>query len=132
MEVIYMLAFNLYNAAKFENAEKIFHLLSNLDHFERKYWKGLGACRQALQKYDEALLAYGYLGMMRPEDPDPAYQAAKCFVAVGKMAEAETALRGALFGSVNKPEYAEIHARATTLLEVVENNRKAKSAATSS
>jgi hypothetical protein len=48
MEVIYLVAYNHYNAGKYEDAEKVFRLLTTLNHFERKYWKGLAAARESL------------------------------------------------------------------------------------
>jgi secretion system chaperone SscA len=128
MEVIYKLAYNFYNAGKYDEAEQIFRLLANLDHFERKYWKGLGASREGLQKFEDALQVYGYLGMMDIHDPYPALQAAKCFIALGKTAEAVSGLRAAAFNSKDLPEHAELHEQATALLSVAEEN--AKSAAT--
>lgn len=128
MEVIYMLAYNLYNGAKFQEAERIFKLLSHLNHFERKYWKGLGACREGLKHYEAALQAYGYLGMMDPHDPEPAFQAAKCFLALGKSAEAEAGLRAAIFNTAGKPDQAELNQKATALLEIVLQARQTKPA----
>jgi secretion system chaperone SscA len=124
MEVIYMVAYNQYNAGKFKEAESIFRLLAMLNHFEAKYWKGLGASREAKRDYAGALQAYGYLGVMDIHDPYPPFQAAKCFVALGKAAEAEAGLRAAVFNSENKPEHVALHLQAKGLLELVQNARK--------
>jgi type III secretion system low calcium response chaperone LcrH/SycD len=121
MEVIYSMAYTLYNAAKFREAEKIFKLLANLEHFERKYWKGLGAAREGLKNYKGALLVYGHLGAMDVNDPYPAFQAAKCFMALDKAGEAKAALRAAVFNSTNQPDHAALHESAKTLLELLEN-----------
>jgi type III secretion system low calcium response chaperone LcrH/SycD len=128
MEVIYMVAFNHYNAGKYADAEKVFRLLAMLNHFERKYWKGLAACREAQKKYEEALQAYGYLGVTDIHDPYPPFQAAKCFVALGKAAEAEAGLRAAMFNSADKPEHAQLHQQAKGMLELVEKARTTSSA----
>jgi len=130
MEVMYMVAYNQYNAGKYAEAEKVFRLLAMLNHFERKYWKGLAACREAQKKHEEALQAYGYLGVMDIHDPYPPFQAAKCFVALGKAAEAEAGLRAAVFNSTDKAEYADLHQQATGLLELVQKARLAQTSAT--
>ena len=132
MEVIYMVAYNQHNAGKYKEAEGIFRLLAMLNHFERKYWKGLGASREALKDYNGALQAYGYLGVMDIEDPYPPFQAAKCFVALGKAAEAESGLRAAVYNSDGKPEHAALHLQAKGLLELVQNARKEASKANAS
>jgi secretion system chaperone SscA len=124
MEVIYMVAYNLYNGGKYDESEKVFRLLCMLDHFERKYWKGLGAAREALKRYEAALQVYGYLGVTDLHDPYAPFQAAKCLTALGKVAEAEAGLRAAVFNSANKPEFAELHAQASGLLELIEKARK--------
>jgi len=124
MEVIYLVGYNHYNAGKFDEAEKVFRLLATLDHFERKYWKALAAAREGLRKYEEALQAYGYLGVMDLHDPYPPFQAARCFMALGKTAEAESGLRAAIFNSAEKPEHAELHQQAKALLELIENARR--------
>jgi type III secretion system low calcium response chaperone LcrH/SycD len=130
MEVIYMVAYNQYNAGKFADAEKVFRLLAMLNHFEPKYWKGLAASREAQKKYEEALQAYGYLGMMDIYDPLPSFYAAKCFIALGKAAEAEAGLRAAVYNSDNKPEHAALHQQAKALLELLQKTRAASAAAT--
>lgn len=124
MEVIYMVAYNHYNSGKYDESEKVFRLLAMLNHFERKYWKGLAASREALKKYEEALQAYGYLGIMDMYDPYPPLQAARCFVALGKLPEAEASLRAAVFNSTDKPEHAALHQQATGLLEMVQKARQ--------
>ncbi|WP_414663694.1 SycD/LcrH family type III secretion system chaperone [Horticoccus sp. 23ND18S-11] len=127
MEAIYLIAYNLYNGAKYAEAEKVFRLLAMLDHFKRKFWKGLGACQEAQKKYEDALKAYGYLGVTDIHDPYPPFQAAKCFVALGKAPGAEAALRAAVFNSNGKPEHAALHSQASGMLELVQ---KARAAAT--
>ncbi len=124
MEVIYMVAYNHYNAGRYADAEKVFRLLAMLDHFQAKYWKGLAASREGLKKYEEALQAYGYLGILDMYDPYPPFQAARCFVALGKTAEAEAGLRAAVFNSADKPQFAELHQQATGLLELVQKTRQ--------
>jgi len=129
MEVIYTIAYNQYSAGKYETAEKVFRLLTTLNHFDRKYWKGLAAAREALNMHTEALACYAYLGIFDPSDPYPAFKGAKCFLALGKRPEAEAGFRAAIFNSDNKPEHAELHAQAKGLLELVQNqDRKDASA----
>lgn len=122
MEVMYMVGFNSYNAGKYENAERVFQFLAYLNHFERKYWKGLAASRENQGKYKEALEAYGYMGMLDVEDPFPPFQAGKCLLASKRTEEAKTALRAAAYNSTNKPEHSGLKQEAEHLLAALEKS----------
>ncbi|TDU70717.1 type III secretion system low calcium response chaperone LcrH/SycD [Prosthecobacter fusiformis] len=125
MEVIYMVGYNQYNAGKYDEAERIFQLLSVLNHFERRYWTGLAASRELQKKYDLAIKAYGYLAMLDMEDPLPPLMMAKCFLAAGKVADAEGALHACVFVSGKKPQHAAIVEQAENLLELLSKNENA-------
>lgn len=131
MEVIYLAAYNQYNAGRYEDAEKIFQLLSVLNHFEKKYWLGLGAAREMQKKYEEALKAYTYLGLQDLHAPLAPFHAAKCFIAIGKLDEAESALRAAHVNSKDKSEFIEIHQQAEGLLLMLEKNKKSQTSTVS-
>lgn len=121
MEVIYMVAFNHYNAGKYDDAEKVFQLLSMLNHFEKKYWKGLGASREAQGKFELALQAYGYLGLLDIKDPYPPLHAAKCLLGLNKIKEAESALRAAAHNASSNPEHSAMQEEAEGLLTLLAN-----------
>lgn len=131
MEVIYLVAYNHYNAGKYEDAEKVFRLLTTLNHFERKYWKGLAAARESLKQFEPALQCYGYLGMMDPYDPYPAFKAAQCLLALGRPKDAESGLIAAVFNSASREEHAELHAQAQGLLELVQAAGRQEATSTS-
>lgn len=122
MEVIYMIGYNQYNAAKYDEAERIFQLLAMLNHFDRRHWTGLAASRELQKKYDEAIKAYGYLAMLDLEDPLPPLMMAKCFLGAGKVKDAEGALHACVFVSRKKPQHAEIVKQAEDLLELLSQN----------
>ncbi len=124
MEVFYMVAYNQYNAGKYEDAEKVFRLLCVLDHFETKFWKGLGACRENMKDHEGAIQAYGYLTMMDMHDPYPPFHAAKNLLALGRVKDAKGALQAAIFNSQEKEDHAELHQQAVNLMEVVEKGEK--------
>ena len=119
MEAIYMVAYNQYNAGKYEEAEKIFQLLSLLNHFDKRYWTGLGACREMQKKYEAAIKAFGFLVMLDMQDPVPQLLCAKCFMAQGKMDEAQGALEATIFNSGEKAEFADLKQQAQGLLELL-------------
>lgn len=47
LEQLYALGFNQYQAGKWDDAQKIFQALCMLDHYDARYFLGLGACRQS-------------------------------------------------------------------------------------
>jgi secretion system chaperone SscA len=124
MEVIYMVAFNQYNGGRYDEAEKVFRLLSMLNHFEPKYWMGLGACREMQKKYDEALKAYSYLSILDMRDPVPPFHGGKCFLAMGKTEEAVAGFQAAAFNAQGKPEHAALLQQAEGMLQVLQAKDK--------
>lgn len=128
MEVIYMIGYNQYNAAKYDEAERIFQLLAVLNHFDRRYWTGLAASRELQKKYDEAIKAYGFLAMLDLEDPQPPLLMARCFLGHGKVKDAEGALQACIFIGGKKPQHAAIVQQAEDLLEVLSKNEPAATA----
>lgn len=126
MEVIYMVAFNQYNAGRYDESEKVFRMLSMLNHFEAKYWMGLGASREMLGKHEEALKAYSFLTVLDMRNPVPIFQTSKCFLALGKHDEALSGFRATVFNSQDKPEHAALLQQAEGLIEVLERKLKAE------
>ncbi len=125
MEVIYLLAYNQYNGGKYDEAEKIFQLLSVLNHFDRRFWLGLGASREMQKKYDNAIKAYGYLAILDIYDPLPSFHCAKCFLALGRSEEAQAALTATVANAKGKPEHADLLVQAENLLEVLTQSTEA-------
>lgn len=124
MDVFYLTAYSLYNARKFEDAEKVFRFLCLLNHFEAKYWKGLAASRENLGNHEGALQAYGYLTMMDLKDPAPPFHGAKCLLALGRVEEAVAGLRAAIANSEGRNDMADLHQKAVGLMEIVEKARQ--------
>lgn len=125
MEVIYMVAFNQYNAGKYDEAERIFQLLSVLNHFDRRFWTGLGASREMQKKFDEAIKAYAYLAILDLEDPMAPLLCAKCYLSAGKTKDAEDALQACIYNAKDKMQHAEVKAQAQNLLEILSKNQSA-------
>ena len=124
MEVFYMVAHTQYGAGKYEDAEKVFRLLSVLDHFDTRFWKGLAASRENQGKHEEAVQAYSYLTLLDMKDPYPSFHAAKNLLAMGKVQEAKAALQAAIFNSQDNEENASLHQEAKAMMELVEKGEK--------
>jgi type III secretion system low calcium response chaperone LcrH/SycD len=92
MEAVYGMAYNLYNGGRFQDAETLFKYLTVLNHWEKKYWMGLGGARQVLGNYQEAIEAYAMATLIDMMNPMPHFQAAICHLGLGNIQEAQVAL----------------------------------------
>jgi type III secretion system low calcium response chaperone LcrH/SycD len=92
VETIYAIGFNLYNQAKYAQAEPMFQFACLYAHTEPRYWMALGNCRQMQKYYQPAIDAYGFAFVLKQEDPWPAIQSALCFLAMQDKVSAGKAL----------------------------------------
>jgi len=119
MEGVYALAYNTFRAGKYENAQKLFVFLTVYDHFNAKYWKGLGACRYNLGNYQGALQAYGMAQVSNPTDPRPQLRGAECCLAMNQRDNAVAALQAYLEMAQGNPKETDNLKRASALLKVL-------------
>ena len=92
IETVYAIGFNLYDQAKYYQAEPMFQFACLYGHTDPRYWMALGNCRQMNKKYQSAIDAYGFSYMLNIEDPWPSIQAAMCFLAMQNKEQAREAL----------------------------------------
>ena len=123
IEHIYAVGYNFFQSGKIEQAAKVFQLLSMFDHYQARFFIGLGAARQELGEYLQAIDAYSYAALMDINDPRPPFYAAKCHVELDQLSEAESGFYSAKEMSAGKPEYENIHQQAGIMLEAVRNKR---------
>lgn len=119
LEAVYGVAHNVYSSGDYQQAQKIFQFLCYCDHLEKKYWMGLGACRQMLKLYVEAVETYSFAMLLDSSDPQPPLLAADCHIALGNKEEAISGLNAAIEWSGDNPKYQELRERAQALLEVL-------------
>ena len=121
MEAVYSLGFNFYQTGNMENAEKVFKFLVLFDHFEPKYWIGLGAVLQVKKAFDGAITAYAYASFLDIHNPKPQYHAAECYLAKGDRANALSSLAALeAFAPEDTDVGREYRAKAVELKKVVE------------
>ena len=121
MEAIYSVAYHLFSAAKYEEAQTLFSFLSLWDPSQHKYWVGLGAVRQCLKNYEEAIDAYGMAAILDTHNPTPAAYAADCHMALGNTQEAINALDTAIEWSGDN--YKEIKEKAENLKKLLQEKK---------
>jgi type III secretion system low calcium response chaperone LcrH/SycD len=123
LEPAYALAFNLINQNQYYEAEKLLVWLCGIDHYQTKYFIGLGICRQQMGRHEKAVQAYAVAGMLDVNNPVPALRAAECYLAMGMLEEARSGCKAALHWAGSKPEHAALRARAEALLAATERKK---------
>ncbi|TOM53027.1 CesD/SycD/LcrH family type III secretion system chaperone [Vibrio parahaemolyticus] len=123
IEHIYAVGYNFFQSGKIEQAAKVFQLLSMLDHYQARFFIGLGAARQELSEYLQAIDAYSYAALVDINDPRPPFHSAECHLKLEQLTEAESGFYSAKEMSAGKSQYADLHQRAGIMLEAVRNKR---------
>ncbi|AVF95106.1 CesD/SycD/LcrH family type III secretion system chaperone [Vibrio diabolicus] len=123
IEHIYAVGYNFFQSGKIEQAAKVFQLLSMLDHYQARFFIGLGAARQELGEYLQAIDAYSYAALVDVNDPRPPFHSAECHLKLEQLTEAESGFYSAKEMSAGKSQYADLHERAGIMLEAVRKKR---------
>ncbi|EGR0921151.1 CesD/SycD/LcrH family type III secretion system chaperone [Vibrio parahaemolyticus] len=123
IEHIYAVGYNFFQSGKIEQAAKVFQLLSMLDHYQARFFIGLGAARQELGEYLQAIDAFSYAALVDINDPRPPFHSAECHLKLEQLTEAESGFYSAKEMSAGKSQYADLHQRAGIMLEAVRNKR---------
>ncbi|MBS9884819.1 SycD/LcrH family type III secretion system chaperone VcrH [Vibrio alginolyticus] len=124
IEHIYAVGYNFFQSGKIEQAAKVFQLLSMLDHYQVRFFIGLGAARQELGEYLQAIDAYSYAALVDVNDPRPPFHSAECHLKLEQLTEAESGFYSAKEMSAGKSQYADLHERAGIMLEAVRNKKE--------
>jgi type III secretion system low calcium response chaperone LcrH/SycD len=121
LEAGYGLAYNLYNAGNYKDAEKLFAALCIYNHNDSRFWMGLGGARQADNDLSGAIDAYnmasiaGALG-----DPAPSVHAGLCYLKLGDKENAAALFDAALeFGQPDDSLHKSYREQAQALLDQI-------------
>lgn len=117
MEAIYSVAYSLYQSGKYDESLKIFQFLCFYDHFNRKYFMGLGACQQMLKNYQGALEVFTFATVLDSEDPRPMVYIGDCHLALGDKEKARQSYETAIKWAGEQAEYAHEKQRAENMLD---------------
>src|SRR5438105_402460 len=90
----YQIAYHLYEAGKYSEAEGVFRELIAAEETNYHFWMGLGACLQVQKKLGAAVEAYMVAALfeMQEVDPFPHFHAAECLYLLGESKPALQAL----------------------------------------
>lgn len=119
LEQIYLLAYNLYQSEKHEDAQSLFQLLCILDHYDARFFLGLGACRQAMGLYSQALETYSYASLISVSDPRFPFHAAECLLKMNEFKSAEQGFITAKLLAGTNSVYENLVSRTNLMLEAI-------------
>lgn len=121
LEAGYGLAYNLYSAGNYADAEKLFSALCIYDHTDVRFWMGLGGCRQAKDNLAGAIDAYNMASIACAlNDPAPAVHAGLCYLKLGDQENAAALFDAALeFGKPDDSVHQGYRDRAKALLDLI-------------
>ncbi|MGI9275660.1 MAG: SycD/LcrH family type III secretion system chaperone [Endozoicomonas sp.] len=117
MEAIYSVAYNLYQGGKYEEAQKVFQFLCFYDHFNRKYFMGLGACQQMMKEYENAIEVFTFATVLDTDDPRPMIYIGDCHLAMGDKEKARMSYETAIEWAGTGSDYEEDKLRAENMIE---------------
>lgn len=121
LEGLYALAYNLYSSGNYKDAETIFTALAVYESNEYRFWMGLGGCRQALGKFEQAIDAYQFAAIsVAMKNPDPLFYAAKCLLKMNRKDDAAVALEACTeMADKSNPAYAATLEKANAILSLL-------------
>jgi type III secretion system low calcium response chaperone LcrH/SycD len=96
LEAIYSLAFQEMEQRHYADAEKTLRALCLASHNSTRYWMALGACRQKMGSYEDAVYAYSMVAELGHPDPMAPLRAAECYLMLGLYEEAVSGIEAAL------------------------------------
>lgn len=117
LEATYYYGYNLFNDGHFKQAESVFHRLCYLNHYQGRFWLGLGGSLQKQKKYAKAIEAYSVAALIDVENPLPALHAAECYNGLKMTQKTREAARAAMHWAGEKPEFDKYKKRAEKFLQ---------------
>ncbi len=115
MEAIYSVAFNLYQGGRYEESKKVFQFLCFYDHYNKKYFLGLGACQMMEQDFETAVELFSFASALDTDDPRAMLYIGDCHMAMGKPAAAKVAYETAADWAGGQEEFKSEQTRASNM-----------------
>jgi len=117
IEEQYAVACQFFSEKKYKDASDLYTYLSILDPYNYDICMGLAGSKQALKKFEEALIHYTTAGAIKPEMPQPHLYLSNCFFAIREEDQAREELRKTIEIAGNQNEFAEVRREAETILQ---------------
>lgn len=125
LEQMYSVAYYQYDSEDYEQASKTFQVLCLLNHYQPKFYLGLGACQQQQAFYESAIDSYSFAAILDVTDPRAPYHAGECYIKLRQFDKADQSLKMAAELSKNTIKYQQINkniGEKISLLASINNN----------
>lgn len=124
LDFAYHHAYSLFEAGKHKEALGIFMWLKTLEPLKYLYLFGVAACYHHLKDYANAVGDYMMCSMIEPENPEPDFYAADCFISLKINDCAVMFLETCLKKGKGNPKYNQIHEIASMTLKTLKGENK--------
>ena len=121
----YACGYYFYYQARYKEARAIFLYLLLYGEFDVKVLMALGACYQAEQHYQEALVIYEQCAILGMSDLEVRFYRAECLLKIGRKLEALEQLRTILGTSEEPSKSSPLLKRVAAYIELIEANEAA-------
>lgn len=122
LEELYAMGYNLFTVGNYENADLVFEKLTKEEPYAGHYWRALGAVKQQLKDYNQAIAAYDNAIKYEPTDPISYVYRAECRMLLGQYATAYADLESVLQIDNAQADYQQWVNRAQLLLVTCKQN----------
>jgi type III secretion system low calcium response chaperone LcrH/SycD len=117
IEVLYSITSNLYQHAKYIEAENMFRLLIMIDHYEFKHVFGLASCIHAQGDHFTAATIYQMASTLDPTYAWCHFHAAECYLSISDPASACVSLGMAIRSAGDQENFADLKQRCSLAKE---------------
>ena len=84
LDSLYIIAYNLYDEKKYQEALQIFQTMAFYNHFDKRGWLGSAASFQMLHRYEDAISCYSCVFLIDNTDPLTLFHSVECYNALKK------------------------------------------------
>ncbi len=116
IETMYARAYSLYQSAKYDEAIRLFYILTLLAPWVVKFHMGVAACLHQQKNYTDAIRIYILVIALDPTNPIPVFHLHDCQLGLGFIPAAKASLRKVINLGIEKPQYAVLVHRAGLMM----------------
>ena len=123
VELIFSYANDLYTAGKYNDANKLYYFVLQLNPKDARFPFAYAASFHKLKKYQDAVTYYIIAANVNPNDPQPWFHCADCYIKLNELNVAKVMLEKTILVCDNSMEYESTKQQASAILSVIEGSQ---------